>query len=107
MKYIITEKQEERIKVLRRLQQDWSWIREIVDEGTDIDDPCDFKNEEIYLNRVCRDSANTYLYYYMDNWQTETFKTLSLFIQDLIKTKMGDEIIDYYIENKEECEQYD
>jgi hypothetical protein len=105
MKYIITEKQEERIKVLRRTEEDWLWIQQIVDEGIDIDDPCDFNNKEIYLNRVCVDSANTYLYNYLDYVHDETFKILSSFIQDLIKKRMGRDIIKYWEEKREECDE--
>ena len=49
MKYIITESQKERIQILRRLDVDWKWITEIVDEGLDYYEPCDFKTKEIYL----------------------------------------------------------
>ena len=102
MKFIITEEQKQKIAVLRRFNADWEWIIEIVKEGMDLDDPCDFRNEEIYLKRVCSDSANTYLFNYLDDWQNETFQTLSLFIQDLIRKRMGDDIIEYYIDIKED-----
>ena len=99
----ITESEKERLQVLRRVNgEDWIWIRDIVDEGTDLYDPCQFETEEKYLESVSKNSANTYLHYYLNDWKTELFSTLSLYIQNLIKKKMGNDIIEYYTYKKED-----
>jgi hypothetical protein len=106
MKYIITESQKERIQILRRLDVDWKWITEIVDEGLDYYEPCDFKTKEIYLERLAADSAQTYLLSYLDDWTSETFKVLKDHITFLIKKRMKDDIDEYYEDIKPDCEEY-
>jgi len=105
MKYIITESQKDRVQVLRRTEEDWGWIRDIVNEGLDMYYPCDFKNEKQYLERVSVDSANTYLYNYLDDWRSETFSQLSEYITSLIKERMSNEIVEFYQYRREdECD---
>jgi len=89
--------------MLRRTRQDWPLIQEMVDEGTDMDDPCDFKNEYLYLKRICVDSARTYLFHYIDESYGESFDNLLHYYTELIKEKMGNEILEYYHEKKEDC----
>lgn len=108
MKYIITEEQNTILTILRRIHdEDWYWIQEIVDEGTDMDNPCDFKTEEIYLERLCADSARTYLYnYYTTESEVGSYKRLMDYLISLIKKRMGDDIIEYYNDKKEDCEEF-
>ena len=106
MKYIITESQSVLLQVLRRLDTDWPLIQEIVDEGVDLDDPCDFRDEETYLLRVRNDSAKTYLFHYFDKVTDEGYSKLFNYIRGLIYERMGDDIIEYYQEKKEDCEEF-
>jgi hypothetical protein len=105
MKYIITESQKERLQVLRRANdEDWLWIKEIVDEGTDIYNPCDYGNEEDYLNSVSLSSAQTYLFSYFINGRSESFLKLTDYIKSLIIKRMGNDIIEYYTNKIEDDE---
>lgn len=97
--------QKERLRVLRRANdEDWIWIRDIVDEGTDIYNPCDYGNGEDYLNSVSLSSAQTYLLYYFDNGRSESFLRLTNYIKSLIIKRMGDDIIEYYTNKIEDDE---
>jgi hypothetical protein len=97
--------QKERLQVLRRVNdEDWSWIREIVDEGTDIYNPCDYGNGEDYLNSVSLSSAQTYLLSYFVNGRSESFLKLTNYIKSLIIKRMGDDIIEYYTYKREDDE---
>jgi hypothetical protein len=96
MKYIITESQKEIIQVLRRTQEDWEWIRDIVEEGIDIFNPCDYSDGESYLNKLSVDAANTYLYNYLDDWKHEKFSQLSEYISSLIRERLSGFIIEHY-----------
>lgn len=106
MKFIITEHQEAALKILRRLDEDWPLLRDIVDEGVDIDDPCDFRDVDSFLRRIVTDSAHTYLLHYYDDIRGEKFAEMLIFIGNLIKERLGEEIIEYYNEKKEDCEQF-
>jgi hypothetical protein len=104
MKIIITEEQVNKLRILRRIDQDWNWINQIVEEGLDIDDPCDFKNEGEYLDRISKDSARTYLYNFMEYSEgTEIFETFVWFLSELIERRLGDAIIEYYEDKKPDC----
>ena len=105
MKYIITESQNIRLQVLRRINDtDWNWILEIVDEGMDIDNPCDFSTLDFYLKTVSEDSANTYLFNYFINHNDDDFKIIFKYICELIIVRLGDYIKEYYFDKKEDCE---
>lgn len=103
IKYIITENQSQRISILRRIESDWSWISEIVFEGLDLDNPCDFKDVDTYLERVASDSSRTYLYHFIDEKDVEIFSILFEYIIGLIIKRLGDDIIEHYVEGKEDC----
>ena len=96
--------QNNKYRVLRRIQEDWSWITEIVEEGLELYYPCDY-DEETYLDKISVDAANTYLYNYLDNWRTETFSILSDHISLLVKKRARGFVLEYYNYIKqEECE---
>lgn len=106
MKYIITEQQELRLSILRRIDEDWPLIQEIVDEGVDLDDPCDFNTVEKYVFRVCRDSARTYLFHYFDigdEREGTEFSKLLKYYHNLIQDRMGQDIMEYWLEKQDEC----
>jgi len=97
--------QKERLKVLRRANdEDWIWIRDIVDKVTDIYNPCYYRNGEDYLNSVSLSSAQTYLLYYFVNGRSESFLKLTDYIKSLIIKRMGDDIIEYYTNKIEDDE---
>ena len=107
MKYIITETQAQRIKILRRINgEDWEIIRDIVYDGFDEDDPCNYDNKEDYLNSISRGSATVYIFTYLDekDYGTEIFTYFKELITKLINEKLGEEIIDYYQNKKRYCE---
>lgn len=88
MKIIITETQKEKIQVLRRIDSDWKWIIEIVDEGLELDDPLHFRNLDDYVIKVTNDSSQTYLLNYIDDWKGETFEFLKNYVAELIEEKL-------------------
>jgi hypothetical protein len=96
MKIIITESQEIMLQILRRTRDDLVWIREIVDEGTDLYYPCQFKTEDEYLEVVSTTSAETYLLNFFNDWQDKLFAPLCLYIKNIIKKKMGKDVKEYY-----------
>lgn len=104
MKFIITESQEILLHILRRTREDLELIREIVDEGTDLYDPCEIKTEDEYLELVLTSSAETYLLNFFNNWQSELFSNLFLYIKNIIKEKMGKDVIEYYRYKREDEE---
>jgi len=104
MKYIISEELEIRLSILRRINgEDWDLILEIVDEGLDNDDPCDFRDYDRYLKRICADSARTYLFHYYDNEYSNDYKVLFKYLCRIIWLRMGDDIKEYYEDKKEDC----
>jgi hypothetical protein len=113
MKYIISEDQNNRYKILRRIDStDWNLIIDIVNEGLDLHEPCDFKKEDNYLYKVCRDSARTYLFNYMELNKyydyaegrfNDEFQILLKFVIELIENRLGNKIREHYIEEKEDC----
>lgn len=105
MKYIITERQKEINYILRRWENDWKWIEEIVDEGKEIFDICDYPGARSYMVAVIENSTVTYLLNYFDNQKTDEFKTLFKFFLPKVYQKFGEKVRDYYLENKFECEQ--
>lgn len=107
MKYIITESQykdnEKIINLLRRTKEDWPLIDEIIEEGLDMDDPCDFRDDEHYLRRICMDSARTYIYHYIDESYGKSFNTLLQYFTKMFRDKFGRYILDFYYEKQEDC----
>jgi len=106
MKIILTEEQINRVTILRRTENDWPLIQEIVDEGIDLDDPCDFDTVEKYVFRVCRDSARTYLFHYFDigdEREGTEFSKLLKYFHNIIQTRMGQDIVEYWEEKQEDC----
>jgi len=105
MKIIITESQEIMLQILRRTKQDLPWIQEIVDEGTDLYNPCQFKTADEYLEVLSKSSAETYLLNFLNEWKTLLFLKLSLYIKNIIKKEMGKGVKEYYkyVREEEEC----
>jgi hypothetical protein len=102
MKYIITEEQSNIIRVLRRIDQDHDWIKEIVDEGMEMF-LCEYDSLNDFYELLCRDSAFTYLLNYFDNEHQEGFLKLKEYIASYIKENFGEMIIKYWEDNKEYC----
>jgi len=102
MKYIITENQSRMIHVLRRINEDYDLIWDIVDEGVDIG-LCSFDTFQEYYNYVCLSSAKTYLYNYFENEKQEGYSKMEEYIIDLIKKDFRNRITEFWDDNKEDC----
>ena len=102
MKYIITEEQNNIIRVLRRIDQDHDWIKEIVDEGMEMF-LCEYDSLNDFYELLCRDSAFTYLLNYFDNEHQEGFLKLKEYIASYIKENFGKMIVKYWEDNREDC----
>ena len=102
MKYIITEEQSNIIRVLRRIDQDHDWIKEIVDEGMEMF-LCEYDSLNDFYELLCRDSAFTYLLNYFDNEHQEGFLKLKEYITSYIKENFKEMIVKYWEDNREDC----
>jgi hypothetical protein len=102
MKYIITEEQNSVLRVLRRTEQDYYLIREIVVEGREMF-LCQFDTLNDFYELVCRDSAFTYLLNYFDSEHQEGFSKMQEYITDYIKENFKEMIVKYWEDNKEDC----
>ena len=102
MKYIITEEQNNVLRVLRRIDQDHDWIKEIVDEGMEMF-LCEYDSLNDFYELLCRDSAFTYLLNYFDNEHQEGFLKLKEYITSYIKENFGEMIVKYWEDNREDC----
>ena len=102
MKYIITEEQSIVIRVLRRIDQDYDLIREIVVEGMEMF-LCNYDSPNDFYEILCRDSAFTYLLNYFDNQHQEGFLKMEDYMTDFIKENFGKMILKYWEDNREDC----
>jgi len=104
-KHIITERMNDKTYFLRRFHNDWRWITDIIDEGKDLFDICDYPGARSYMIAVIENSTVTYLYNYFDNEKTDEFKMLLEFLLPKVYKKFGEMVRDYYLENKFECDE--
>ena len=102
MKYIITEEQSIVLRVLRRTEQDYDLIREIVVEGREMF-LCEFDTLNDFYELLCRDSAFTYLLNYFNNERQEGFSKMQEYITDYIKENFKEMIVKYWDDNREDC----
>ena len=102
MKYIITEEQSIVIRVLRRIDQDYDLIREIVVEGMEMF-LCNYDSPNDFYEILCRDSAFTYLLNYFDNQHQEGFLKMEDYMTDFIKENFSEMIVKYWDDNREDC----
>ena len=102
MKYLITEEQNNILRVLRRTEQDYHLIREIVAEGIEMY-LCDYDSFNDFYEFLCRGSAMTYLFNYFDNPRQEGFMKMEDYMTDYIKENFKEMIVTYWEDNKEYC----
>ena len=102
MKYLITEEQNNILRVLRRTEQDYDLIREIVVEGREMF-LCEFDTLNDFYELLCRDSAFTYLLNYFNNEHQEGFSKTQEYITDYIKERFKGMIVKYWDDNREFC----
>ncbi len=102
MKYIITEEQNNVLRVLRRIDQDHDWIRQIVDEGMEMF-LCELDTLNDFYEFLCQDSAFTYLLNYFNNEHQEGFKKMEDYMTDFIKENFGEIIVKHWNDNREDC----
>jgi len=102
MKYIITEEQNNVLRVLRRTEQDYDLIREIVAEGMGMF-LCQFDTLNDFYEFLCQDSAMTYLLNYFDNQHQEGYLKMEEYIIDYINQNFKNKIAKYWEDNREFC----
>ena len=102
MKYLITEEQNNILRVLRRGVQDYNYIKEIVVEGLDIF-ICQFDTFNDYYEFLCNDSAMTYLVRYFDGQHQEGYSKMVEYIMSYIKENFEEMIVMYWDDNREFC----
>ena len=98
------EEKHTRYSIIRRTDEDWAHISDIVDEGTYMYDPCKWDGDSnSWVNLVVSNSALTYLLGYLDNWDSELFVNLQKYIERLIRQKLMDKIVEEWKWAKSEC----
>ena len=102
MKYIITEEQNNIIRVLRRIDQDHDLIQDIVVEGMEMY-LCDYDPFNYFYEFLCRNSAFTYLLNYFDNEYQEGFMKIKEYMIEYIKENFKEMIVKYWDDNREFC----
>jgi len=102
MRYIINEEQNMLVYVLRRVNQDFDLIWEIVDEGIDMY-LCNIDTFREYYDFVCLTSAKTYLYNYFNSEKEKGYLDIENYIIDFIKENFTVRIIEYWSDNKGDC----
>lgn len=102
MKYIITEGQNNLLKIRRRLNTDFDVIWEIIDEGID-SDLCRFDDFNEYFENVIDDSSTTYVFHYLEPGD-EGFGDVVKFVSEFLRENFTTRITEYWENNKEDCE---
>ena len=104
MKYIITESQSEYLNLMRRWgsEDHKELISDIVNEGLGHFEPCDYDDVETYISFVIENSANTFLYHWIDH-RHEKFNGLQQILIDEIYQNYYFSIYHYYYDNLEDC----
>ena len=102
MKYIITEEQNNIIRVLRRIDQDHDLIKEIVVEGMEMY-LCDYDSFNDFYEFLCRGSAMTYLFFYFDNQYQEGYQKMEDYMTEYINENFKEMIAKYWDDNREFC----
>ena len=102
MKYILTEEQNNVLRVRRRISQDYDLIKEIVVEGMEMF-ICHYDTLKDFYEFLCVDSAYTYLLNYFNNQHQEGYLKMEEYINSLIKENFKEIIVTYWKENKEDC----
>lgn len=81
-------------------------LKDIVDEGFDYADPCDYKNKfESYLNDIVYGSVQTFINSYDELYKTKSdMRILESFVYNFIEFKYRNYIKENYNYWIEECE---
>jgi hypothetical protein len=106
MKFILTESQEKLLNLRRRILSDeyLDHLYEIVIEGFDYSDPCEFDSFGEYLDEIISGSEQTFLnsYVEMSDYDKNTQNYLHVYVSDLIREKYFLRIEEEYLET--ECD---
>jgi hypothetical protein len=86
-------------KILRRVDEDWALITEIVDEGIDAYNPCHIKDGKLYVKMIAKDSTYTYLLNF-DTIREDEYNIIYNFYYKLILERMGKGIMEYWTETR-------
>jgi hypothetical protein len=96
MKIIITESQSQILWLRRRLDDPEinELLKDIVIEGFDYTDPCEYNSYSGYETNIVNDSAITFINSYFDEVYEESFDTVPLeaFVAKVILSKHRDRI---------------
>jgi hypothetical protein len=105
MSWVITENKNQIRKIIRRVEEDYYELEEVVIDGLNEDDPCDYDNKEDYLDSISKGSATVYIFKYVDEkyYGTESFVKIKEYIANLINERHSSEIIDHYVTSKKYC----
>jgi hypothetical protein len=101
MKYIITEDQNKILWFKRRITQQHPLMREIILEGFEYTDVCDFnypRGDQDYLKDILSGSAGTFVYSFDElfNAGNETFNSLYNLSYRYMEENYGNTILDYF-----------
>ena len=102
MKYVITEQQNIVRHVLRRTEEDFDLIWDIIDEGVDMN-LCHMDNFDEYFKWVCESSAMTYLFNYFDDKNQEGYVEMEKYMINFIEENFTTRIKEFWDDNKEDC----
>lgn len=104
MKYIINESQSELLHLLRRWggKENDELMFDIIYEGFDIFNPCDFPTVESYFNSLIDNSSRTFLYHWFDS-SYEKFDVLLNIIETKMREGYRSMIYHHYYDNLGDC----
>ena len=103
MKHLLNENDKSIGYVIRVMGGHWTWIREIVEEGLDLFDPCNYEKQSEYLEMIVDGSAETYLLNFFDSLDSEPIQRLKEHIKKDIHKGLGYRIITHYKDFKIGC----
>ena len=111
MKIIITESQKHLLWLMRRIEDDeyLIYIWDLIKEGFDYTDACDYDSYGEYLKEVLGGSVTTFINTYDQLYKVwdggSEYDEMFEFIYDFMKEKYGDKIKSHYISYREICDE--
>ena len=111
MKIIITDSQTHIVWLMRRIEDDeyLIYIWDLIKEGFDYTDACDYDSYGEYLKEVLGGSVTTFINTYDQLYKVwdggSEYDEMFEFIYDFMKEKYGDKIKSHYISYREICDE--
>ena len=105
-KNIILENDSIRLNFLRQFntEENKELLRDIIDEGVDMYDVCDFDGVFKYAYQIMENSAITFLHHWFDG-NEKYFEKYKKDLIDMIYDRHYFEIYHYFYDKKSECEE--